>query len=93
VGGAAASSEFSSTSSSPQGREAFVNSVVRHLSQHNFDGIILDWYSMPQQDGENLIHLLDKFDEKFASTPYTLAVTLPVTEATLNWYKVPKIAQ
>lgn len=93
VGGSSASAEYSPMSATAQGREAFVNSVIRLLATHNFDGIIIDWYNMPQGDGANLLHLLDKFDEKFASTSYTLAITLPVTEATYDWYNVAKIAQ
>ena len=69
VGGSSASTEFHTTAGNAAYREAFVNSVVRFLAQHRFDGIIIDWFGMGPDDTDNLIHLLDKFDEKFASTP------------------------
>ncbi|KAH9391593.1 hypothetical protein TYRP_022773, partial [Tyrophagus putrescentiae] len=92
VGGAAASSQFSITVSVDSYRTAFVNSVVSFISSHNFDGVILDWSGMTASDNAHFIALLDKFDEKLANTPYTLAVTVPASLNTAA-YNVPKIAQ
>ena len=93
MGGASASDQFSITAGNDHYRDTFVRSVVSFLSRHNFDGIIIDWYGMAEADSQNLIKLLDKFDELFATTPYTLAITLPVTVASLSFYNVPKISQ
>ena len=89
VGGASQSTQFSYTSGNDQYRTTFVRRVINFLAKYKFDGIIIDWYGMDSKDGENLVHLLDKFDELFASTPYTLAITLPVTLASLSYYNVP----
>lgn len=91
IGGAAMSDQFSITSSNSFFLEKFVVSVVDFLAKNRFDGVIIDWTSMEEKDSENFIKLLDKFDEKFADTAYTLAVSLPATIASYDYYNIPKI--
>ena len=93
IGGASMSDQWAATASDESYRNTFANSVVNFLAQYKFDGIMIDWYGIQDKDGANLIKVLDKFDEKFASTPYTMGMTVPATIATLNAYNVPKIAQ
>ena len=91
--GGSASDQFSITSGNAAYLDTFARSVVNFLARHQLDGIVIDWYGMPAQDTENLIKMLDKFDELFANTAYSLEITLPVTVASLSYYNVPKISQ
>lgn len=93
IGGASMSDQFSVTAGNDQYRDQFARSVVSFLAQYQFDGIMIDWSGIQEKDGDNLIKVLDKFDEKFASTPYSIGITLPATVASLNFYNVPKITQ
>lgn len=85
------SDQFSITSSDSAYLERFVSSTVEFLSRHRFDGVMIDWSGMAAKDSENFIKLLDKFDEKFASTSFTMGVSLPATVSTYDYYNIPKI--
>ena len=91
IGGSSMSDQFSITAANDQYQDIFVRSVVNFFSKYQFDGIMLDWYGIQEKDSVNLDKLLDKFDEMFSSTPYIMGITLPATEATFNYYDVPRI--
>jgi len=66
--------------------------VVTLLSKYHFDGVMLDWQYPQQADKDHYIQLLDKFDEKFAGTSYSLGITGSPNHATVDsGYDVPKL--
>lgn len=91
VGGSAMSDQFSITASDQSYRDTFVKSVVQFLSQYGFDGVMIDWYGVTEKDSPNLVHLLDTFDAKFASTSFSIGLSLPAATATMDNYNIPKI--
>jgi chitinase len=75
IGGSAQSAKFGQMAQTDADRTTFVDSVVDLLKQYNFDGVMIDWQYPKQHDMENYVKLLDKFDEKFASTAFILGIT------------------
>jgi chitinase len=84
IGGAAQSAKFSSMSASDAERTTFVDSVIQFLVKYNFDGVMIDWQYPKKYDYENYIKLLDKFDAKFAGTPYSIGITGPPTKSQID---------
>ena len=87
------SDQWALTASNEQYRDTFAKSVVNFLSQYKFDGVMIDWYNPMAKDSENLIKVLDKFDEKFASTSFMMGISVPANTASMDAYNVPKVAQ
>jgi len=75
IGGSAQSVKFGQMSQTDADRTSFVNSVVDLLKKYDFDGVMIDWQYPKEHDIENYVKLLDKFDEKFASTSFVLGIT------------------
>lgn len=92
VGGASMSDQFSITAATESYRTKFVESTFNLISQYGFDGVMIDWTGMAATDSENLLKLLDQFDEKFASTSYIMGFTLPATIASYDNYNIPAIS-
>lgn len=93
IGGASMSEQFGVTAATEQYRDSIARSVVSFLAQYGFDGVMIDWSGIAEKDSDNLIKLLDKFDEKFASTPYSIGITLAASTVTINAVNVPKVSQ
>jgi chitinase len=93
IGGSTQSTRYSTVAMSDSSRTTFVNSVVALLSKYHFDGVMLDWqYPNQAIDKDNYVHLLDKFDEKFAGTAFSLGITGSPNHAVVDsFFDVPKI--
>jgi chitinase len=92
IGGSTQSAKYTNTAASDSSRTTFVNSVVALLSKYHFDGVMLDWQYPEHKDIDNYVHLLDKFDEKFAGTSFSLGITGSPNHAVVDsGFDVPKI--
>lgn len=79
---------FSDMAASPQGRQAFINSLDQLLKTYNFDGVDLDWeYPAAddrggvKEDKANLVTFMKELKEAFG-TRYGISITLPAS----FWY-------
>ncbi len=75
IGGSAQSVKFGQMAQTDADRTTFVDSVVDLLKKYDFDGVMIDWQYPKQHDMENYVKLMDKFDQKFASTSFILGIT------------------
>jgi chitinase len=75
IGGSAQSAKFAQMAQTDADRTTFVDSVVDLLKKYDFDGVMIDWQYPKEHDMENYVKLMDKFDEKFASTSFILGIT------------------
>lgn len=70
--------------SSPESREAFVESTLRFIVAYNFDGIDFDW-EYPAQNGgisedrENLSELLKLLKSRLSKWNLLLTVAVPIS--------------
>ncbi|EEU37423.1 uncharacterized protein NECHADRAFT_51570 [Fusarium vanettenii 77-13-4] len=82
---------FSDMAKSEKAQDAFFDSLISFLKQHNFDGVDLDWeYPVAQdrggieEDFENYVNLLKRLRQRLNSSgrKYGLTLTLPAS----YWY-------
>jgi GH18 family chitinase len=92
IGGSSQSSRYPLVADNNSSRTTFVNSVMALLSRYHFDGVMIDWQYPDKGYIDKFVQLLDKFDEKFAGTTYTLGITGPPFHGRVDdGYDVPKI--
>ena len=85
IGGITQKKQLYQTAANEKYRNIFVQSVLKFLDKHGIAGITLDWYDDYQNKPDDMIALLDKFDEQFAKTSYLLGVTVPGLDPTYYW--------
>lgn len=76
IGGSNLSGQFLKVASDEQALEAFTESVLKFLTQYNFDGVSIDWYNFDYSMIPHFVRLLRRFAKKFAGTSLQIGITV-----------------
>ncbi|CAG0912515.1 unnamed protein product [Notodromas monacha] len=93
------SQKYSSMAGSPQTRSMFVDSVLKFLEHHKFDGLDMDWEYPAFREGapedkENFISLLAELRAAFRPHNYLLTAAVSAGKVTIDGaYNVPRVAE